>query len=58
MKQYLALCKRIVEQGKWVENERTGKRCLTVINADLKMQLGLPIHIVKALMIWAWFMVP
>ena len=35
MKQYLALCKRIVEQGKWVENERTGKRCLTVINADL-----------------------
>ncbi|MDH2924334.1 thymidylate synthase [Nicoletella semolina] len=35
MKQYLALCQRIVEQGKWVENKRTGKRCLTVINADL-----------------------
>ena len=35
MKQYLDLCQRIVEQGKWVENERTGKRCLTVINADL-----------------------
>ena len=35
MKQYLALCKRIVEQGKWVENERTSKRCLTDINADL-----------------------
>ncbi|MFX3766217.1 thymidylate synthase, partial [Streptococcus suis] len=25
----------IVDQGVWVENERTGKRCLTVINADL-----------------------
>ena len=35
MKQYLDLCKRIVEEGKWVENARTGKRCLTVINADL-----------------------
>ena len=35
MKQYLDLSRRIVEQGKWIENERTGKRCLTVINADL-----------------------
>jgi len=35
MKQYLDLCKRIVEQGEWVENKRTGKRCLTVINAEL-----------------------
>ena len=35
MKQYLELCKRIVEEGEWVENARTGKRCLTVINADL-----------------------
>lgn len=35
MKQYLELCQRIVAQGKWVENKRTGKRCLTVINADL-----------------------
>ena len=35
MKQYLDLCRRIIEQGYWVENKRTGKRCLTVINADL-----------------------
>ncbi|KJF94964.1 thymidylate synthase [Photobacterium angustum] len=35
MKQYLALCQRIVDDGVWIENERTGKRCLTVINADL-----------------------
>ncbi|UTV27283.1 thymidylate synthase [Photobacterium atrarenae] len=35
MKQYLALCQRIIDDGVWVENERTGKRCLTVINADL-----------------------
>ncbi len=35
MKQYLELCQRIIDQGQWVENKRTGKRCLTVINADL-----------------------
>ncbi|MDO7672016.1 MAG: thymidylate synthase, partial [OM182 bacterium] len=36
MHQYLDLCRRIVEEGEWVANERTGKRCLTVINADLQ----------------------
>jgi thymidylate synthase len=35
MKQYLDLCQRIVDDGVWVDNKRTGKRCLTVINADL-----------------------
>lgn len=40
MKQYLDLCQRIVDQGVWVENERTGKRCLTVINADLTYDVG------------------
>lgn len=35
MKQYLELCQRIIDDGVWVENKRTGKRCLTVINADL-----------------------
>lgn len=35
MKQYLSLCNRILDEGTWIENERTGKRCLTVINADL-----------------------
>ena len=35
MEQYLALAQRIVDKGHWVENERTGKKCLTVINADL-----------------------
>ncbi|MDX8388684.1 MAG: thymidylate synthase, partial [Ghiorsea sp.] len=35
MKQYLDLCQRIVNEGVWVENKRTGKKCLTVINADL-----------------------
>lgn len=36
MKQYLDLCQRIVDEGVWVKNERTGKKCLTVINADLE----------------------
>jgi thymidylate synthase len=35
MKQYLDLCRRVIDEGVWVENKRTGKRCLTVINADL-----------------------
>lgn len=35
MKQYLDLCNRIITEGVWQENERTKKRCLTVINADL-----------------------
>mgnify|MGYP000628023498 FL=1 len=35
MKQYLELCQRIIDEGHWIENNRTGKRCLTVINADL-----------------------
>jgi thymidylate synthase len=36
MKQYLDLCNKIIEQGEWVENKRTGKRCLTLINADFE----------------------
>ncbi|WP_371377832.1 thymidylate synthase [Thalassotalea aquiviva] len=40
MRQYLDLCQRIIDQGVWVDNKRTGKRCLTVINADLEYQVG------------------
>ena len=40
MRQYLDLCQRIVDEGVWVDNERTGKRCLTVINADLTYDVG------------------
>ena len=40
MKQYLDLCQRIVDDGVWVENKRTGKRCLTVINAELNYDVG------------------
>jgi len=35
MKQYIDLCYRIINDGVWVENARTGQRCLTIINADL-----------------------
>ena len=31
MKQYLALCQRIIDEGEWIDNKRTGTRCLTVI---------------------------
>jgi len=40
MKQYLSLCERIINEGEWVENKRTGKRCLTVINADLEYDVA------------------
>ncbi len=40
MKQYLDLCRRIVNEGTWIENERTGKRCLTVVNADLEYNVA------------------
>lgn len=40
MNQYLALCQRIVDDGVWVTNERTGKRCLTVINSDLEYDVA------------------
>jgi thymidylate synthase len=40
MKQYLELCQRIVDEGTWIENKRTGKRCLTVINAELNYNVG------------------
>ena len=40
MKQYLDLCQRIINDGHWIENKRTGKRCLTVINADLNYDVA------------------
>ncbi|REL26425.1 thymidylate synthase [Thalassotalea euphylliae] len=40
MRQYLDLCQRIVDEGVWVDNKRTGKRCLTVIDAELKYDVG------------------
>lgn len=40
MKQYLELCQRIVDEGIWVENKRTGTRCLTVINAELEYDVA------------------
>jgi len=40
MKQYLDLCNRIINEGTWIKNARTGKRCLTVINADFQYEVG------------------
>ncbi|MFC4700863.1 thymidylate synthase [Glaciecola siphonariae] len=40
MNQYEQLCQRIAEQGTWVTNERTGIKCLTVVNADLEYDVG------------------
>lgn len=39
MRQYLDLCQRIIDEGVWINNERTGKRCLTVVNADLEYRV-------------------
>ncbi|MGI9250722.1 MAG: thymidylate synthase [Pseudohongiellaceae bacterium] len=40
MQQYLELCQRIIDEGVWVDNKRTGKRCLTVINTDLSYDVA------------------
>lgn len=40
MKQYLALSQRIIDEGVWIANQRTGKRCLTIINADLSYNVA------------------
>lgn len=52
MKQYLELCQRVIDTGVWVENKRTGKRCLTVINVDLEYDVSggvLPVLTTKKL---------
>lgn len=52
MKAYLDLCKRVINEGEWIPNKRTGKRCLTVINADLEYDLSalrLPVLTTKQL---------
>ncbi|MTI78801.1 MAG: thymidylate synthase [Marinobacter sp.] len=40
MKQYLEIAQRILDEGVWVTNERTGKRCLTIINADMEYDVS------------------
>lgn len=40
MSQYEQLCEKIISQGSWVDNKRTGKKCLTLINADLEYNVG------------------
>ncbi len=40
MKEYLDLCQRLLDTGVWVENKRTGKRCLTIINCDLEYDVS------------------
>lgn len=35
MKQYLDIARKIIDDGQWVENSRTGKRCLTLIDASM-----------------------
>ena len=36
MQQYLDLCQRVLDEGTWIENQRTGKKCLTIIDASLE----------------------
>lgn len=39
-KQYLKLGRRILDEGEWAFNERTGKNCLVVINHDMEYDVG------------------
>lgn len=38
--QYFDLCQEVIENGKWVKNERTGKRCLTSVGHFMKFDLS------------------
>ena len=38
--EYLGLCQKILDEGEWVENKRTGKRCKTIINHDFVYDVG------------------
>jgi thymidylate synthase len=52
MEQYLKLCQRVIDTGEWVDNKRTGNRCLTVINADFEYDVSdgtLPVVTTKRL---------
>jgi thymidylate synthase len=52
MQQYLDLCRRVINTGTWIKNKRTGKRCLTIINADLEYDVSqgnLPVLTTKKL---------
>lgn len=40
MKQYIEVGKRILKEGQWVTNPRTGVRCLTIIDADFTFNVG------------------
>lgn len=39
-KQYVETGKRILNEGEWVYNTRTGEKCLTIINADFVYNVG------------------
>ena len=39
-KQYIELANKIITEGQWQENERTGKRCKVIINHDLEYNVG------------------
>lgn len=52
MKEYLDLCQKVIDEGTWVKNERTGKRCLTVIDANFTYDVSegkLPVLTTKKL---------
>ncbi len=52
MQQYRDLCNKVIREGEWVENKRTGKRCLTMINADFTYDVSdntLPVLTTKKL---------
>ncbi len=52
MEQYLRLCQQVIDQGTWIANKRTGKRCLTMVNADLEYDVSdgtLPVLTTKKL---------
>ena len=40
MRQYLDIGERILAEGKWIKNERTGARTLTIIGATFEFDVS------------------
>lgn len=47
-KQYLKIGKKIIEKGVWVNNDRTGKKCLTIPSATMRYSEKIPLLTTKS----------
>lgn len=47
-KQYIDLCKTLINEGEWIYNKRTGKECLTISNFTFVYNENIPVLTTKS----------